>query len=154
MTRINANIEPIDLIDQHLLAEYRELIRIPNHVIKNNDINKYNNLPKDFVLGQGHVKYFYNKQKYLHKRFLLIKQELSKRNIINNITDDLFLNVPEYLYNDIEYHDLYNGNKLIVERIRERILTMKTMPKLNHTLIKFEEYIKHLTQKYNKNYDK
>jgi len=34
MTRINIGILPHDLTDQHLLAEFRELPRIPNRVKK------------------------------------------------------------------------------------------------------------------------
>ena len=59
MTRINAGILPKDLTSKHLIAEHREIKRIPNCVGK----GKYNmdNIPDKFKLGTGHVKFFYNK---------------------------------------------------------------------------------------------
>lgn len=151
MTRINANIEPADLIDKHLLAEYRELIRIPNVVNKYHISKLYDKLktiPKQFTLGTGHVLYFYDKQQFLHKRFLLLKQELSHRNIINNINDEMFLNVNHILYNDIHSADLYNGNMLIVNRIIERINTMKSIPTIKGININKEIYFNKLKHKY------
>lgn len=147
MTRINANILPIDLIDQHLLAEYREIIRIPNVVNKNGyDYNK--KYPKVFTLGTGHVLYFYDKHKFLHKRFLLLKTELTRRNIQNNINDDMFLNISQNLYNDIDSSYLYNANILIVDRIIERITTMKSVPKYCGQPIDKEIYFNTFKNKY------
>ena len=34
MTRVNVGIPPVELVDQHLLAEHREIKRIPNCVAK------------------------------------------------------------------------------------------------------------------------
>ena len=55
MTRINI-IPPAELCDQHLLAEHRELTRIPNLVVK----GKFSleGQPSDYKLGTGHVKFF------------------------------------------------------------------------------------------------
>jgi len=48
MTRINVGVPPKDLSRQHLLAEAREIKRIPNVISK----GKYNlkNQPKEFTL--------------------------------------------------------------------------------------------------------
>jgi deoxyribonuclease (pyrimidine dimer) len=124
MTRINANIPPIHLIDQHLFAEYREMVRIPNAV--NKDYHKallaIQKAPKEYKLGAGHVVFHYNKLKYLHKRFLSIKAELTKRGIANNMGDSMFNNLPEDLYNDA---DLAYANPIVLPRIIERIAGMK-----------------------------
>ena len=63
MTRINVGIPPAELTDKHLLAEHREIKRIPNCIAK----GKYNmeGIPDKFKLGKGHVKFFYNKLEYL-----------------------------------------------------------------------------------------
>ena len=63
MTRINVGIPPAELINQHLIAEHREIKRIPNCIAK----GKYNmdNIPRRFKLGKGHVKFFYDKLEYL-----------------------------------------------------------------------------------------
>ena len=49
MTRINVGIQPVELTDQHLIAEHREIKRIPNCVAK----GKYNmeGVPDKFKLG-------------------------------------------------------------------------------------------------------
>ncbi len=57
MTRINSGINPIQLVDPHLFAEYRELKRIPNTIKSGRAIVK--DIPKQFTLGTGHVKWFY-----------------------------------------------------------------------------------------------
>ena len=56
MTRINAGIPPVELTDKHLIAEHREIKRIPNLISK----GKYNmnGQPSEFKLGIGHVKFF------------------------------------------------------------------------------------------------
>lgn len=96
MTRINAKIKPADLIDQHLLAEYREIVRIPNTVKANldNAYKKVKQAPQTFKLGTGHVIYFYDKIKFLHERFLLLKEELQSREIETNMTDEMFYDIP------------------------------------------------------------
>lgn len=54
MTRINL-VPPEELCDQHLLAEHRELTRIPNAVAK----GKYHlkGQPAEYKLGEGHVRF-------------------------------------------------------------------------------------------------
>lgn len=142
MTRINANIKPKHLIDQHLIAEYREIIRIPNYV--RNNINKSRNAilraPKTFKLNSGHVLYFYDKIQFLHKRFLSLKEEMDHREIANNISDEMFLDFPIELYNDIDSNDLIDANKEVVHRILERISTMKKIPTIKGIEINMEEY--------------
>ena len=68
MTRINVGIPPAELVNQHLLAEHREIKRIPNCIAK----GKYNmeDIPDKFKLGKGHVKFFYNKLLHLKKRYM------------------------------------------------------------------------------------
>lgn len=150
MTRINANIKPKDLIDQHLLAEYREIVRIPNHVKKNTEavLKRIKDLPPTFTLNTGHVIFFYNKIEFLHKRFLALKEELTIREIKNEMHDEMFLNIPSILYTSIDDNDLIDGNKLIVERILLRISTMKKTPTIKGIPINFDEYQKHLLNNY------
>lgn len=66
MTRINL-VVPKELTDQHLKAEIRELPRIFSLVLKSK--KELINIPKSYKLGIGHVKFFYNKIKWLHHRF-------------------------------------------------------------------------------------
>ena len=57
MTRINAGIPVETLHDKHLIAEHREIKRIPNCIAKGRYSLK--DKPSKFVLGTGHVKFFY-----------------------------------------------------------------------------------------------
>ncbi len=149
MTRINANIDPSFLIDQHLIAEYREILRIPNIILKKG-FNPKNYYPPKFVLGIGHVLYFYDKIKFLHKRFLKLKNEMDKRCIVNNIDDSSFQHfINDKLYNDIVDEDLIEANKLVIDRIILRISEMKNKALIYKKIIDKEEYFNLLRKNYN-----
>jgi len=117
MTRINVGIPPAELVNQHLLAEHREIKRIPNCVAK----GKYNmeGIPDQFKLGTGHVKFFYNKLLYLKYRYVRLYKECIKRgfNVQNYIK--AWDNVPEELMNDwkVQWYDI----RIIKERINEKL---------------------------------
>lgn len=92
MTRINV-VPVTELCDKHLLAEYRELPRVfklANHYERE--------LPKQYVLGKGHVKFFYNKLGYLLLRQHEIIKELKQRGF-----------KPKYDANDLQdLHTIHN----------------------------------------------
>ena len=81
MTRINI-ISPSELTDQHLIAEYREIFMVAGS-LKRTLISKSgfveSKVPKNFTLNNGHVYFFYNKGKYLYKRYNLIIKEMKSR---------------------------------------------------------------------------
>ena len=77
MTRINV-VPPSELCDKHLLAEIRELPRIPNSINSGRakvDCPK----PDQYVLGRGHVSFFYNKLGWLHERYNALHAECTAR---------------------------------------------------------------------------
>ena len=121
MTRINVGIPPAELINQHLIAEHREIKRIPNCIAK----GKYNmdGIPDKFKLGTGHVKFFYNKLLYLKNRYISLYNECIKRgfNVQNYI--DAWDNVPKELMNN--YKPTYKDRLIIQERIYERTINKK-----------------------------
>ena len=80
MTRINC-IPVEELTDKHLVAEYRELPRISKlaKVVKD--------APKEYKLGTDHVKFFYDKGKYLKNRFNELVTEMNKRGFKTNYTE-------------------------------------------------------------------
>ena len=88
MTRINL-IKPSELSDQHLIAEYREIFMVGSALqrsIKSKSWEKTKeNLPREFTLNIGHVKFFYNKGKYLHKRYLQRIDEMQNRGMNPNL---------------------------------------------------------------------
>lgn len=88
MTRINL-VPPSELCDQHLLAEHRELTRIPNAVAQ----GRYHlrGQPADYKLGEGHVRFFFDKLLFLQKRYAALHQECLARgfNVQNRWADNL-----------------------------------------------------------------
>ena len=77
MVRINL-IDPKALADQHLIAEYNEILMLFGYVRKHPHTH-FNQIPENYKLGQGHILFFKNKLKYLEKRHELIKKELRNR---------------------------------------------------------------------------
>ena len=124
MTRINVGIPPAELVNQHLIAEHREIKRIPNCIAK----GKYNmeGIPNKFKLGTGHVKFFYNKLLYLKKRYISLYNECIKRgfNVQNYI--NAWDNVPQKLMND--YKVKANDCRIIRQRINDRKTNRKNKP--------------------------
>lgn len=77
MTRIN--VVPVEeLTRQHLVAEYRELPRVFS-LVRNGQFSKQWIIPDEYLLGSGHVTFFYDKLGYLHKRYNQLVDEMRKR---------------------------------------------------------------------------
>lgn len=79
MTRINV-IDPSQLTDQHLMAEYRELPMVMG-ALRRSLVAK-NGLPPigdRYTLNGGHVKFFYNKGGWLKRRYYALVMELLER---------------------------------------------------------------------------
>lgn len=138
MTRINSGILVGSLIDSHLFSEYRELKRIPNTIKSGKAVIK--DIPKTFSLNRGHVKWYYPRLKYLHKRSDALYQELLRRGYNVEDYSSCFQSLPPELYND---WDDTEAKPILVERIKERLLTMKNL-KFNREPITLEEAIKKL----------
>lgn len=117
MTRINCGIKPCELTNKHLLAEHREIKRIPNLIKK----GRYNlhGIPDEFKLGEGHVKFFYDKLKYLKKRYIEIYVECKRRklNVANYV--NAWNGVPVELCND--YTPTEADREICWQRINERL---------------------------------
>lgn len=78
MTRINL-VDPSTLHSKHLLAEYRELPRVFKLVEAAEKRNATLRIPSEYVLGPGHVTFFYNKLAFLARRFHAIVAECQHR---------------------------------------------------------------------------
>jgi len=111
MVRINCGIEPEYLSDQHLVAEYREILLAFGYYNKNGNKGlkeATNNL-------MNPIRFYHNKRKYLIKRFFDLKEEMIRRGM--KPTKDIKLkNVKMILYNDFEPKEQH------IERIKERII--------------------------------
>lgn len=122
MTRVNV-ISPLCLYDQHLVAEYREISRIPSAIIKllktkgTYDILK--DLPLEYTFGAGHVRFFYDKLLYIKNRHDSLKEEGILRGItLTSITIDLS-GIPKPFLND--YSPTEEAIGLNLERIKAKI---------------------------------
>ena len=123
MTRINL-VEPSELTDQHLIAEYREIFMVGGS-LRRTLVSKggyqESKVPKRYTLNAGHVYFFYNKGKYLHKRYHQLIDEMKKR----GFQPDKSRVFPTSVFKD---NELYNDwipsiedYKIIRQRIEEKI---------------------------------
>jgi len=104
MTRINT-ISPLDLLDQHLFAEWRELPRIFTLARYWADNGKRSAVPDSYRLGAGHVRFFYDKLQWLAYRHAILTSELQARGYKLGSYDEQ----SEYLtWLRAEHPDLWN----------------------------------------------
>jgi hypothetical protein len=132
MTRINAFIKPAELSDKHLIAEHREIKRIPN-TIKSGKA-RIEGIPDKFTLGKGHVKFFYDKLLWLHTRYMQIYEECKNRGFNVTLYAEAFsAHSPDCLIGKEKYIELYNNwfpdeneiariRKVVQDRITENNL--------------------------------
>ena len=126
MTRINC-IDPSELHDKHLLAEYRELPRIFSIVRSHIEANTLSlvDIPRQYTLGKGHMKFFYNKLNYLYLRQVQLIKELGSRNYTVSFQHpgDFLEGMPEYVLND--WIPTPEAIAINTARINERLAVMK-----------------------------
>jgi deoxyribonuclease (pyrimidine dimer) len=121
MTRINI-VHPSELTDQHLIAEYREIFMVGSSLQRSLKSKNWNpkDIPIKFTLNTGHVKFFYDKGKYLSKRYDELRTEMKARGMTPDITRVFKREQwPDELWND--WTPSLEDYKLIRQRIEERI---------------------------------
>ncbi len=118
MTRINVAILPKELNNKHLIAEHREIKRIPNYISKGT--YSLNGQPKEFKLGTGHVKFFYDKLLYLKNRYEKLYQECIDRGFNVSYYGSSWDNLPNELMND--YKETKKDREIVQKRIEEKLL--------------------------------
>lgn len=85
MTRVNV-VPVTELSQKHLSAEFFEIRRVFTYVKK----SKFNNYyPPEYVMGTGHVRFFYNKLNYIADRLLLLCDEVNRRSPGNQLEKDI-----------------------------------------------------------------
>ena len=132
MTRINL-VPPEELMDQHLFAEFREIKMVPKSLSRSlkargaEDVLK--RIPPAFTLNTGHVSFFYDKGKYLRKRYELLKEELEYRGLNFN-RDSLF--DPDGTFESLgdAFNRDYEPTEIALELIRKRIIDKIAMKPL------------------------
>jgi len=114
MVRINL-INPVKLTDQHLIAEYNEILMLLSYV---KNYPNLNNIPKNYCLGTGHIRFFKDKLLYLKNRHELLKKEMHKRGFATNKTINLS-GFPKQLLNNWKPNS--EDYQIIKERIKNKI---------------------------------
>lgn len=109
-------------MDQHLFAEFRE-IKMVTRALQRAFLTKtaeqiLEGIPSEFSLGEGHVRFFYNKGKYLTRRYEEIKYELFRRQ--HGFNSQSILD-PTGIYHDRRFYLDYTPTPEALIIIRERI---------------------------------
>lgn len=126
MTRINL-VNPSELADQHLFAEWREIKMVPA-ALKRSLRTKtrqqvLKSIPKEFTLNKGHVLFFYDKMQYLSERYSLLSEELRLRGYRKELEWNTFADycegIPQEFFTD--YTPASSALVIIRDRIRDRI---------------------------------
>jgi deoxyribonuclease (pyrimidine dimer) len=124
MTRINSAIPVTSLTDEHLLAEHREIKRIPTHLREHIDKIDFEKLPDNFRLGTGHVMFFLKRGIFTYNRYMELLAECKKRGFeVGDYSKnweiyaepDNFIFQLDHIPDDLEY-------LLLIDRISERII--------------------------------
>ncbi|AXC39011.1 UNVERIFIED_ORG: endonuclease [Escherichia phage CMSTMSU] len=121
MTRINL-VHVKELADQHLMAEYRELPRVfgavQKHVQARKRVRDFK-INSTYLLGSGHVTFFYNKLLYLQKRHIEIVNECLRRGMkIQNIELN---DISGFLRSFADYVPSDSEIKMSRERLIEKL---------------------------------
>lgn len=106
-----------DLTTKHLIAEHREIKRIPNTIVSGKAIVK--DIPETFRLGAGHVKFFYDKLGYLLNRYRELYAECLRRGFNVQDYSGAWDEVPSHLMGD--YTPTESDKALIQELIRSKL---------------------------------
>lgn len=123
MVRINL-LHPNYLTDQHLIAEYNEILMLVGFVQKF-PLLHLTNTPKEYTLGKGHINFFKNKLTYIKDRHNQIKKEMIKRKF--KPTKTLTLNHKSITNkHKNNYKPTKQAKQLIKQRLKQKI---KAKPK-------------------------
>lgn len=128
MTRINCiNVE--ELTDKHLVAEYRELPRVFNLVrraIKRGETPKDHYWGEEYLLGEGHVRFFYTRLLWLSWRHVYLVNETVKRGYNPEFYENLrvtFRDIPTEWWGDWE--PTTKDRRINRQRIHDRLNGVK-----------------------------
>lgn len=145
MTRINC-VPPSKLIDQHLVAEYREMLRLPEYLRKSYKTGKPIEIPLFYKMSAGHVKFFYDKGQFLKLRHNELKQEMLRRGMKPELT--LHTGMFQHYKLMGDWKPTADAKHVNAERLIERINGMEEQPRFYKQQIAREEAVKMLEEYY------
>lgn len=137
MTRINV-IPPRLLSDKHLTAENYELPRIITAVeqlVAQGKMPSDTDIPDTYVLGRGHMKFFYDKFSFLLRHYSEINCEMNRRNM--NPSREIFSNNQRRMIDiPIEWHNDFRPDAealyLNMARLAKRSKMTTVLEELNN----------------------
>ncbi|MGV8168468.1 MAG: pyrimidine dimer DNA glycosylase/endonuclease V [Candidatus Nanoarchaeia archaeon] len=116
MVRVNI-LDPSALADQHLIAEYDEILMLLGYIKRYPKIKK-GEIPEKYLLGTGHIRFFKDKVIYLKKRHELLKKEMRRRGFATNMT----INLEEFAEeHKNDWTPVEEDKKIIRERIISKL---------------------------------
>jgi hypothetical protein len=118
MTRINVGIAPTNLPDELLLAELREIKRLPYFKRTLKDQTS----PSEFTLGKGHIKFFMTRLRYAKERYKRLREEAERRGFCVTDFSQNFEGLGE---DEEEWKPGTEDRKIIQERICQRVRESK-----------------------------
>lgn len=123
MTRINVGIDPSELCDQHLVAEYRELPRLWG-------LESDSAPPDEFKLGTGHVLWCAQYQGMLADRYIGLVSEMRRRGFHVSYPEPPSgaINGGRPKANEIEA-----ARPIVLQRLTKKLSTMKRPPRWTGT---------------------
>jgi deoxyribonuclease (pyrimidine dimer) len=124
MTRINSDLDPKLLKRMHLVAELREITMVPASLRRSlrtiQSATILTRIPKKFTLNKGHVSYFYDKLRFLQKRFNKLADEMERRGYNPDRSRiKAFDGFDDMWYND--WISTAEDDAIVTERINFRI---------------------------------
>lgn len=127
MTRINT-IHVKNLTNKHLTGEYHEITRIFTEVAKlvvKGKTYRDVEIPDEYCLGRGHMKFFYNKLHWIQKRYSELYAEMIRRGYLPNkaLFDKILEESFETLYlfgGQVEWQPEYKDFLVNIQRLVER----------------------------------
>lgn len=116
--RANVGIDPVYLLDSHLVAESVELTMVPG-ILRRNNMQMASPVPAQFKLGKGHMLFFTNKLEYLRRRLEAVNAEMIRREFSPGtvIKPELF---PAHLRGD--WMPTKADRNILIARIVEKIV--------------------------------
>ena len=131
MTRINC-VSPKELHKKHLVAEYHEITRVFSLVRKLIDSGKdpaNYDAPEHYVLGPGHVKFFYTRLAWVQNRIAELALEMDERGIKARVEliKGIANGIPEKYFGQWEPREI--DKELNRARLNERLAEMENKPK-------------------------
>ena len=116
MTRINVGIDPRELPRAALLAEHREMKRIPNK-LKAGTLHKKR--IEKFCLGTGHMHFFTTRLRYLYRRYVAVYHECKSRRYNVQNFRSAFSKIATAKDQE-DYQPTASDRKLLLARLQER----------------------------------